>query len=368
MKSFLAFFFFVLFLRVQGQTIEEASKLYASQSYKEALEMCGKMMNNSATAAFANGLTGRIYADQNEYRTAAPYLQKAIELDEESSYISGWSYAYLGRVHVMLGETEKGKSELNKAISLNKTDNSVKYAEGVLSRMDNIKLEPKWITIESEHFIFKFQDTAGLRANLLMMVPRSHPTSAAKYIQEHEQAFARINKIFHADLQKKITFFVWTDDELAKKILGKELGFATPTEYKCNADYRQTIGHEMTHVLSYWGWGQATLPENMTRLINEGVAVAFDLSRGDKYERARNAVTGENIHSILDVWKDNGMGYQKVLYPLGGAFLTYLYKKSTPEQFKSIIKNQTIENAQNTYGIVQFGIMMTEFNNMIGLK
>ena len=124
----------------------------------------------------------------------------------------------------------------------------------------------------------------------------------------------------------------------------------------------------MTHVLSYWGWGSATLPENMTGLINEGVAVAFDQRPGSKFETARKAIGSKNIHSILDVWKDDGMQNEMVLYPLAGAFLTYLYQKSTPDQFKSIIKNQTIENAQKIYGIVQFDIMINEFNNMIGLN
>ena len=50
------------------------------------------------------------------------------------------------------------------------------------------------------------------------------------------------------------------------------------------------------------------------------------------------------------------------LYPIGGIFVTYLLKKSTPAQFKSIIKNQTIANARKVYGNERFEQMIARFD------
>ncbi len=122
----------------------------------------------------------------------------------------------------------------------------------------------------------------------------------------------------------------------------------------------------MTHTLSRTGsWG--TTPINVKSFINEGVAVAFSLYDYDRYNVARKSITGKNIHSVLDLWNDNNADAE-ILYPVGGAFVTYLYKNSTASQFKSIIKNQTVENAIKIYGNEQFNKMIVEFNHMIGFR
>ncbi|MCD6011063.1 MAG: hypothetical protein K0Q79_925 [Flavipsychrobacter sp.] len=336
---------------VFGQTIEELEEAWASKSYAEVLEMAVKMKDVPESAAIANEIIGRIFVNTGKYDSAIPYLQKALLLDKDSTSISGWSHAFLGHAYIKTGKKEQGLSELNKAIALHKTDNSVSYAK---KKLDAATIEPKWITIESRNIIYKFQDTTLWYQDI------------REYILEHDLAYIKLSTAFQTMLPQKMTMYVWSDNAIAKKVLGKDLGFASPAIYTCNAHYNQTIGHEMTHILSYWGW--STAPKNTSRFINEGVAVAFDQTRRDKYEMAKNAINGKKVRSVLDVWKDDQSQDELLLYPLAGAFVTYLYAISTPEQFKSIIKDQTIENAEKTYGKVRLGEMIKEFNSKIGLQ
>jgi hypothetical protein len=220
------------------------------------------------------------------------------------------------------------------------------------------------VSIEGEHISYYFQDTGYVSYYF------------RKYIETHEAAYVKINETFQAVLPHKMIFYVWNDRNLLKQLSGYELGFTNSEICTTNAIFSQTVGHEMTHTLSYWGWGKPT--EKMTRLINEGVAVAFDQSEYDKYASARKAlaavtlrvITGDHsceIHSVLDLWANDNAD-EKLLYPMGGALLTFLYEKSTPEQFRRLIKNQTIESARQIYGNKEFDGLISDFDLFIGLK
>ncbi len=76
--------------------------------------------------------------------------------------------------------------------------NSIMYRPG--------SIEPHWIKIKGAHIIYYFQDTTGI-------------SKVVKYyIETHEKAYVKLNKIFQAILPEKITFFVWNDQALAKRI------------------------------------------------------------------------------------------------------------------------------------------------------
>lgn len=365
--KFNAFFllFFASFIHAQCKTLNNAYDLYRHQRYDEAKEMASELIHFDSMTTEANLLLGRIYVDLGRSDSAIPYLQLAIKLDKDSSYISGWAYGYLGYAHFNAGDKEKATSELQKAISLHKTTNSVRYAQHKLDLITPplpheqrnqqapyyVSLEPNWVKIEGNYITYYFQDTAGI--------------SVINYIKQHERAYVKINETFQAALPKKLVFYVWNDRELAKKILQRELGFTNPEACVVNAAVYQSVGHEMTHALSHWAWGYRT--KNKTRLINEGVAVAFDQSNYDKNIEAKNSVAGKNIHSILDIW-ENENADESVVYPVGGAFLSYLYNKCNQEQFRGIIKDQRIENAKTVLGKEKFEAMVTDFDKMIGFQ
>lgn len=371
MKGTLVVVLMACFAGVKGQTLEDAEQLYATHQFDAAVEMAKKLLNNPKTEAGANGIIGRIYVDTKKYREGVPYLKKAVELDGDASYVSGWAHAYLGDAYVNLGEREKGKEELNKAIALHATQSSVQHAKILLvqyfatkeslteMQRELVNAEhgrgfPEWTKKEGAHITYYFQDSKDVTEGIMQ-----------NFIRVHEEAYDKINNTFKAVLPCKMVFFVWTDGDLARRLMHHNLGFTNPKLCETNTLINQTIGHEMTHSLSYWGWGEAV--KNQNGFIMEGIGVAFDLERNDKTEAARRAVASESIHSVLELWK--GENFQdRLVYPVGGAFVKYLFDHSTPEQFKSIVKDQSIENAEKTYGEVVFYRMVKEFDGMIGPK
>jgi len=349
----------------QPPWVRDALDLYQQRKYEQAKGMAFSRRNDTNSAKEANFIIGKIYVVEEKYDSAIPYLQLAIKLVTDTTYVSGWSYAYLGKAHVLCGEKEKGISELNSAIELNITKSSAQYSREELGlilynpsgqnqdKLNYVSLGPHWIMMEGAHITYYFQDTTN-RTNVVK-----------RYIHQHEQAYEQINKTFQATLAKKMVFYVWFDRQLAKQLLSRDLGFTSPRTFTTNAAINQSIGHEMTHTLSYWGWGSPTI--SSTRFINEGVAVAFDLYLDDKNVSAQKAIAGKNIHSVLDIWND-AYTDEDIVYPVGGAFVSYLYNKCTPEQFKAIIKDQTIENAQKTLGDKAFETLVTDFNQLIGFQ
>ena len=323
---------------------------------------------------------GVVYKNQKKYDSAKFYLQKACKLDNDLTWKSASGHIHLSEVYLQCSEKNKAIEELKRTIAINKTNSSVHLARKMLDSLgvetvssDNELREPNWTIVDAKHITYYFQDTT----NMTELVN--------KYVKDHEEAYIKINSTFQAVLPKKIIFYVWNDKALAKKILGRELGFSNSAKCITNIYIYQTIGHEMTHILSYWGWGFPRI--RATQFINEGIAVAFDQSNDDKYKVARQAVTGKNVHTVLDIWnehtdefdlnlpirdaisnRNSGNNYESILYPVGGAFITYLYEKSSPEQFKNLVKDQTVENAEKIYGKTNFTKMITEFNSLINLK
>lgn len=210
----------------------------------------------------------------------------------------------------------------------------------------------RWMTMERNNIVYYFQGTGKKGASI--------------YADEHEDAYVTLDQVFKAKLPRKLRFFVWTDAADAEQRLGHPLGFAVPEECVTHQMYSQTLGHEMTHVLVHWAWGIE--PTRYTRFVNEGVAVAFDLSGRDRIEMAKSALAGQNIQSVTDLWSGSYQAApEKVFYPIAGAFMDFLYKKNMPDQFKALIKNQTQEDAENIYGKAQLDAMIKEFDGLVGL-
>jgi hypothetical protein len=207
-----------------------------------------------------------------------------------------------------------------------------------------------WMTIERSNITYYFQGTGVKGASL--------------YTDLHEEAYAKLDQVFKAKMPQKLRFFVWTDWQLAAQLVGP-LGFTVPDECVCNVAASQTLGHEMTHALSYWAEGIP--PTTLSRFINEGLAVSFDLRETDRIKEAKESISGENIQSVADVWSGSYVPGDEALYLLGGAFMEFMYKQSTHDQFFALIKHQTIEDAQDIYGQEKLASLIAEFDSMVGL-
>ncbi len=112
----------------------------------------------------------------------------------------------------------------------------------------------------------------------------------------------------------------------------------------------QTVGHEMTHVISH----HATHPKHVTGLINEGIAVYHDQTGRDQMALARealaNAVQLPIQVELAALWEDWSLMEVDVSYPVGGAWVKALIEKGGKEKFLEFFKDQRLANAREVYG------------------
>lgn len=213
----------------------------------------------------------------------------------------------------------------------------------------------QWMVIERDNMTYYFQGT-GVKA-------------ASIYSDLHEEAYDKLAAIFNPILPRKLRYFVWTDWQQGLQLYNEPDwvgGFSIPQLCMCNVRADLNLGHEMTHVMTYWADGIE--PSSYSRFINEGVAVAFDLQDYDKMEEAKNAVSQYPLNSITNLWLDSmDTAPHELLYPVGGAFMEYMYKRSSREEYFSLLKYQELPFAEAIYGKERLHSMIAEFEGQLGL-
>ena len=112
----------------------------------------------------------------------------------------------------------------------------IKYAEPT-GHYDTLGI--RWSILEGTNITYYFQDF-DLQSFY-----------AGKYVEAHEEAYVTINKEFNAKQPAKLRFFVWADTGVASQALVRSLGFAVPLQCVCHVFPTQTLGHEITHILSH---------------------------------------------------------------------------------------------------------------------
>ncbi len=211
-----------------------------------------------------------------------------------------------------------------------------------------------WTKVEGTNIIYYFEDYS-LQSGY-----------ATQYVNLHEAAYTQLNAIFDAKLPQKLRFFVWTDTALARQLLGYPLGLTYPWQCIVYARPEETIGHLMTDALIYWAWGRTPLAE--TDFVEVGLGTAFDLTNIDRIDAAKTALSGQNIHSVADLWSGNYQNVpEEVFFPVAGAFMDFLYKQNETAQFDSLVMNQTITSAENIYGQARLDSLIAKFNSLVGL-
>jgi len=356
-----------IYSAASGQNYSDIENLFKQKKYNEAMGACNTYIETDTTDARVYDMIGRCYNGLYQYGTAIPYFEKAIGMDQGATYLTGWAYCDMGLAHIKTGDTAKGRTDLYKTVELGQTRNSVKTALNILRRVargedltadnrdDDMGTMPTWVVIEAAHIKYFFEDTIGI--SYLVQ----------QFIAKHEQAFDTLNAFFEAHLPVKISFYVWLNEERAQRVIHcAALGFSLPEKFTVHTRINQTIGHEMTHVLSYWAWGSE--PANRSKFINEGVAVAFDLAHEDKIAKAKRAVAGKNLKSVLDIWEQGDEASGDLVYPVGGAFMQFLYRNGPLDGFKKFVKDQTLPAAKRIYGKQKFMDLVQQFDKLIGLQ
>lgn len=318
-----------------GQTakVNELADLIKSRKFEQAINKTLEYLNEEPQNIDYKLILGEAYTDTFEYQKAIPYLEFTIENDKENSWRKGWALGYLGTCYFMLSEYDKSQRAIDSCLKLKATKNSSWYARQKKVLFGYGKYFKGWKIRESEHFRFHFQELPDAETKL--------------FIDKRESAYKKINEFFNSKLPKKIDFFVWNSRTKARKILHRHLGFANPTYCIVHSYYHQTIGHEMTHVISYY----STNVTKITGLINEGTAVYFNLSNNNPVQYIKDWVKKNNRKiNIKDIWINWKSYPTEFSYPLSGLFVAELIDKFGKEQFLEFFKDQTYENAKKVFG------------------
>ena len=316
--------------RQDSQESKNIESYYQNGELEKTISNGKNFLSKDSTNLIVNHLVGRALTDKKKFDKAKKYLSNSIT-SESPKWMNSWSYGYLGTCNYMTDNFEAAKKNLTKAIELNATVNSTKFAKKRLKWFQMGQYFDEWEKIETSNIRFHFQPNHGIE-------------DLKEYCRLRQRAYKTNNKFFKASPYKKIDFYVWSKPKEGEKIMGKPIGFANSDLCIINSRIEQTKGHEITHILSDHG----ITPKRKNRLINEGVAVAFDLTNRNRIKMAKSANT-ENlgIKELMENVKDYP---ESIVYPIGGALIEYLRNEGNEKGLKSLIQNQSWENLIEIYG------------------
>lgn len=287
---------------------------------------------------------GKAYNILNEFENANTYLERAIHCAEQDWQFA-WSNIELMESNFAIGNIEQAKEHYKKSLEYKGTKNSTKKLKGLALLFGFDKVYEDWEIMETENFIFHFQNSNSI-------------PNKEQYIAERQKAFSNINTFFQSDLPKKIDFFVWKSNDEAIKILNRSLGFSKPKYCISHNRNNQTKGHEIAHNISFW----LDKSNKRNRLINEGIGVYFDQTNTNRLEKAQNAIPNQKI-DIKELWINGNKSSEQILYPIAGAFVEYLILLDN-KKFLELCKNQSYENAELIYG-TELEKIISEFNKKL---
>lgn len=323
--------YLLIAVATNGQDLGEIERLFQDGDFDKVVKNGSRILETNAHDLTACHLVGRALTELKMFNEAKPLLEKTT-IKSAPGWMKSWSFGYLGICNFTTGHLTESKSNFKKAIKLNATKNSTKFAEKRLKLILLAEYTKDWEVFETENIKFHIQ-------------PNHQIGDIKLYCSAREDAFKENNAFFNASLYKKIDFYVWSDFEEGKKVLGEEIGFANPDFCIINSKVNQTKGHEITHILCDFG----IKPNKKNRLINEGVAVAFDLTNSNRLELAKS-INQDNL-SIKDLMKEPFKFPENVVYPIGGALIEYLMEKKDKELIKRLLKEQTYDVLLEAYGI-----------------
>ena len=331
----------------QNSTMNDLWKLYNSHDYKSVIDKAKPLLDNETNNIDLNLMIGRSYADLTDYKNAIPYLEFAELNDTYNSWQKAWALSYLGTCYFMLQDYDDSKRSIDDCIKLNATKNATNSAYGQSLLFGFSEFYKTWKIVETDKFRFHFQNLSDAEIE--------------KYTSLREIAYKEINDFFKNSLPKKIDFYVWESREDAKKILRTNLGFAKPNFCIVHTHYQQTLGHEMTHVISNYSVEMI----QKTSLINEGTSVFFDQSNQDKKQFVKDWIQANDQKvDIQAIWKKRLDYPIDLSYPLSGLFIKELIDQFGRDKFLEFFGNQTYEHAKLVFGD-KLDQVIQEFENKI---
>lgn len=328
----------------------EMTKIFRQGKFEEVISKAKKELRHHPENLEINLLLGEALTLRLRFAEAIPYLQKA-NIGSNGVKMKGLALDYLGRCYFAINILDESKAKLKECLELEAPQNIVDDAGYWYNLFGFSERFSNWSTISSEHFIFHFEQPSKV-------------ADIGQFTRDYENAFIKIAPFFNVKVPRKIHYFIWNSDELMN-VFNTPGGF-TKSEYcVIHARYFQSVGHEMTHVFSYY---ISPFPLRVG-LINEGIAVYFDQSGRDQLKLARWLLAEHDIHgvSIRELWSNWKLLSMDDSYPLAGAFVKYLIEHGGEAKFKRLLADQRIENARRIYG-GRLDLFINDFEQLVNRR
>jgi hypothetical protein len=180
---------------------------------------------------------------------------------------------------------------------------------------------PGWLTYATNKLIFFYAPDSVL----------SKGNAIQDFAVKRAAAYDDITKALQIQDGRKVKFFIYDNDTVAKTLIRQNAGFAQSTVGIIHTKVNQTVGHELTHVLSRAINGRP--PPN--RVLDEGLCVWMDHKPADHLAEGRRLLESNNLPSASQMIEMLG-GKDESCYSAAGAYVGYLLTKYGVEKFKEL--------------------------------
>ena len=241
-----------------------------------------------------------------------------------------WYYLWLVSINYFVGNYDDVNKYLEICNGLSLNDEQLKLKEKFLVMFGVHDFYKDWTILETENFIFHYRKDKNSQVDI------------DAFILSREKAFTKIQNFFNSNLHRKIDFYLWDSREEAFAILKRHLGFAIGQYYLIHNASDQSIGHEMTHIITHYINGA----KSITSLICEGAAVLFDQSESrNNVDFAKRMMGKNNIKeiNIKGLWENFFSVSSGVSYSVAAVFSEKLLNKFGKEKYIEIVKTQTYD-------------------------
>lgn len=264
-------------------------------------------------------------------------INTMIDSNNISHSLLGWYHLWLVSINYFVGNYDEAKKSLNICNSLPLNEEQQKLKEKFAVMFGFHEFYNNWTIFETQNIIFHYRQDENSKIDI------------EQFMLSRENAFVKIQSFFNSRLHRKIDFYLWDSREEAFSVLNRHLGFAIGQYYLIHNAADQSIGHEMTHIITHYIDGA----KSITSLICEGTAVLFDqaVSRNN-IEFAKRMMKKNNIIKvdIKALWQNFFILSSGVTYPLAAVFSEKLLNKFGKEKYLEIIKTQTYDEVCSVLG------------------
>jgi hypothetical protein len=202
----------------------------------------------------------------------------------------------------------------------------------------------EWGVYEEQHLTFAFLPGTWIEGSI------------AGIAGDHEAAYAAVVDRLALGNPPLVQLVLYPSETALYRSTARTAGFAITGLNEVHAiwsapDDHQSLGHELTHVISAHALGEPN-----EALLGEGLAVCLDQSGRDYRQVGQQLVENQAWisfdHLAGDLWFEQD---PEVAYPQSGSAACYLLEQYGAEQFKAIYPQDLIG------GLRTLGVTLTEF-------